>query len=52
VRLYLDAKAVDEAHATMDTLPLTKENLMDLEYIPVGPLMPLGMLPGAGPARQ
>src|SRR5215510_12777126 len=28
------AKTVDEAHAIIDTLPLSKENLMDHEYIP------------------
>jgi hypothetical protein len=32
----------------METLPLAKEHLMDHEYIPVGPLMPLRMLMGAG----
>jgi hypothetical protein len=52
VVLFLDVKTVDEAHAVMETLPLTKENLMDHEYIPVGPLMPLGALIGGGPARQ
>src|ERR1700748_1573022 len=41
VIFFIDAKTVDEAHAVMDTLPLSKENLMDHEYIPVGPLMPL-----------
>jgi hypothetical protein len=52
VILLLDAKTVDEARAIMDTLPLTKENLMDHEYIPIGPLMPLAALIGDGPARQ
>jgi hypothetical protein len=28
----------------MEGLPLHKENLMDYEYIPVGPLMPLRFL--------
>jgi hypothetical protein len=37
----IDAKTEDEARAVMETLPLSKENLMDHEYIPVGPLMPL-----------
>ena len=46
---FLDVKTVDEAHAIMDTLPLSKENLMDHEYIPVGPLLPLGSLIGSGP---
>ena len=52
VILLLNAKTVDEAHAIMDTLPLTKENLTDYEYIPVGPLMPLTALIRGGPARQ
>ena len=47
--LYVvDAKTEDEARAFMETLPLAKEQLMDHEYIPVGPLMPLKALnPGA-----
>jgi len=52
VVLFLDVKTVDEAHEVMDTLPLSKENLMDHEYIPVGPLMPLVSLIGAGPAQH
>jgi hypothetical protein len=32
----------------METLPLAKEQLMDHEYIPVGPLMPLRALVGSG----
>ena len=52
VILFLDVKTSEEAHGIMDTLPLSKENLMDHEYIPVGPLMPLGALIGGGPARQ
>jgi hypothetical protein len=51
VILVLDVKTVDEAHAIMDTLPLAKENLMDHEYIPVGPLLPLASLIGDHPAR-
>jgi hypothetical protein len=47
----IDAKTKDEAQAVMETLPLSKEHLMDHEYIPVGPLMPLMGLIGAG-ARQ
>ena len=49
VILFLDVTTVDEAHAVMDTLPLSKENLMDHDYIPVGPLLPLGSLIGGGP---
>jgi hypothetical protein len=52
VILFLDANTVEQAHAIMDTLPLSKENLMDHEYIAVGPLVPLTGLIGGGPARQ
>src|SRR5215831_10946421 len=41
VVFLVDAKTEDEARAIMETLPLAKEQLMDHEYIPVGPLMPL-----------
>src|SRR5580700_6310401 len=50
VVVFVDVKTVDEAQAIVDTLPLSKENLMDHEYIPVGPLMPLAGLIGSGPA--
>ncbi len=52
VVLFLDVKTVEEAHAVMDTLPLSKENLMDHEYVPVGPLLPLAGLIGGGPMKQ
>jgi hypothetical protein len=42
--LLLDTRDVAEAHAIMDGLPLGKENIMDHEYIPVGPLLPLRLL--------
>jgi hypothetical protein len=44
----IDAKTQDEARAVMETLPLSKEHLMDHEYIPVGPLVPLAGLLGPG----
>ena len=47
VVFFLDVKTVDEAHAVMDGLPLSKENLMDHQYIPVGPLLPLAVLMGS-----
>ena len=49
VIFVVDAKTEDEARAIMETLPLAKEHLMDHQYIPVGPLMPLRALmdPGA-----
>jgi hypothetical protein len=48
VIFVIDAKTADEARAVLETLPLSKEQLMDHEYIPVGPLMPLMALMGAG----
>ena len=48
VAFLVDAKSEDEARTIMETLPLAKEQLMDHEYIPVGPLMPLRALMGAG----
>jgi hypothetical protein len=48
VIFLVDAKTEDEARALMDTLPLAKEQFMDHEYIPVGPLMPLRTLMGPG----
>jgi hypothetical protein len=42
------AQTEDEARAIMETLPLAKEELIDAEYLPVGPLMPLGALIGSG----
>lgn len=47
VIFLVDAKTEDEAHAILETLPLAKEQLMDHQYIPVGPLMPLRALMGA-----
>jgi peptidyl-tRNA hydrolase len=48
VIFVIDAKTEDEARAMMEMLPLAKEQLMDTEYIPVGPLMPLRALIGPG----
>jgi len=52
VIFLIDAKTVDEANAVIETLPFSKENLMDHEYIPVGPLMPLTALIGGLPASH
>jgi hypothetical protein len=35
----------------MESLPLARQDLMDHEYIAVGPLMPLGLL-AANPERR
>lgn len=51
VIFLVDAKTEDEAHAIMETLPLAKEQLMDHQYIPLGPLMPLRALMGQGEQR-
>jgi hypothetical protein len=48
VVFLVEAKTEDEARAIMETLPLAKGHLMDGQYIPVGPLMPLRMLVGPG----
>ena len=50
VIFVVDAKTEDEARAIMETLPLAKEHLMDHQYVPVGPLMPLRAL--MGPVAQ
>ena len=52
VIFLVDAKTEDEARSIMETLPLAKEQLMDHQYIPVGPLMPLRALMGGTPAQQ
>lgn len=51
VVLILDCKGVPEAHAVIDGLPLSSENLMDHEFISIGPLMPLGALVGSTPQQ-
>ena len=40
----LNTKDATEARSIMEALPLAKEHLLDEEYIPVGPLMPLRLL--------
>jgi len=44
VVFLLDVKTESEAHELMETLPLAKAQLMDHQYVPVGPLMPLRAL--------
>ena len=51
VVLLLNTSDVADAKAIMDTLPLAKQNLVDHEYIAVGPLLPLRLLT-ANPERQ
>jgi hypothetical protein len=40
----LDCSDIAEAEAIMEELPLARQHLMDHEYIPVGPLLPLRLL--------
>jgi hypothetical protein len=44
VVFLLDTRDVSEAQAIMEGLPLGKENIIDHEYIAVGPLLPLRLL--------
>jgi hypothetical protein len=48
----LNCKDVAEARALMGSLPLSKENLVDEQFIPVGPLLPLGILLRDSPANK
>jgi hypothetical protein len=48
VIFLVNATSVDEARSILEDLPLAKEQLVDGQYIPVGPLMPLGVLIGPG----
>ena len=43
---------VAEAKSIMESLPLAEENMLDHEYIPVGPLTPLRLLLGSQAAKQ
>jgi hypothetical protein len=43
----LDTGDAGEARSIMESLPLAKEDMLDHEYIPVGPLMPLRLLMGS-----
>ncbi len=40
----LNCKDVTEAEALIDRLPLSGEHLLDHQFIPIGPLAPLGAL--------
>jgi len=52
VIFLLNCKDAAEARALMESLPLSKENLVDEQFIPVGPLLPLGILLRANPANK
>lgn len=40
----MNAESVQQAKAAIDALPLMQGNLATYEYMPLSPLMPLGML--------
>lgn len=48
----LNTTDVAEARSIMESLPLAKEHMLEHEYIPVGPLMPLRLLMSGHPAAQ
>jgi hypothetical protein len=54
VVFLLNAASVADARATMETLPLSKANLADFEFTPLGPLAPLRVLlaPPAGAEKN
>src|SRR5262249_18715824 len=52
VIFILNCKDVAEARALIESLPLSKENLVDEQFIPVGPLLPLGILLRDSPTGQ
>lgn len=44
VIFLMQADSVDDARATINTLPLAAQGYLDFEFIPAGPLAPLGLL--------
>jgi hypothetical protein len=48
----LNTTDVAEAKSIMESLPLAKEHMLDHEYIPVGPLMPLRLLMASQSPKQ
>ncbi len=52
VIFILNCKDVEEARALIGSLPLSQAKLMDEQFIPVGPLLPRGMLLRDNPANQ
>jgi hypothetical protein len=48
----LNTKDLAEARAIMEALPMAKAHLLDDEYVPVGPLMPLRLLTANPSVKQ
>ena len=52
VIFLLNCKDEAEARALIESLPLSKENLVDEQFIPVRPLLPLGILLRDSPTNK
>jgi hypothetical protein len=52
VVFLLNCKDASEARTLIENLPLSKANLVDEQFIPVGPLLPLGMLLRESPTNN
>jgi len=52
VIFIMNCKDVEEARALIESLPLSQANLVDGEFIPVGPLLPLGILLRDSPTNK
>jgi hypothetical protein len=52
VIFIMNCKDVAEARALIESLPLSEANLVDEQFIPVGPLLPLGMLLRDSPTNK
>lgn len=50
VVFIMECQSVQEAKEILATLPMVREQLLDFDLIPIGPLMPLGRLVGPMPA--
>ncbi|MDQ7976057.1 hypothetical protein QYH69_02200 [Paraburkholderia sp. SARCC-3016] len=44
VVFFMNVASVDEAKATVSAMPLASAGFLDFEFLPIGPLKPLGML--------
>jgi len=51
VLFLLNTRDVAEAERIMESTPLAREHLLDHQYIPVGPLVPLRLLLGGQSAK-
>lgn len=52
VVFFLRCSTVEEARAIMESLPLDKAGMVDLEFIPVGPLAPMRFLTKPQPGES